>query len=317
MRHLIAINFLILNIAGTAFAQENFSAKSLFFGEDDPSTPVLAIPESIQKQKTAVVLPAPAPVPSSVSQNIQRKPAITTAAAIVKNKPAKIKPIGASYFVRLKNPDDSTYDVLSSRKFKTGERFQLGIKVNRPSYIYIMNEGPDGNLTQIYPQPGKDNFIDAMGVVFLPSKGAFEFDNIPGTEQLLVYMSATPINNDAIEVVKKSTPDIVSMSMDTDPCEKQPVGETVALPQRRNDRTELSNTGTAYASKGVVFAPDMDSSCNYSDRNLDQKSKYTAKGISFSDDSEPGTGGQVASYVVKNTTKVDASLYLKIKLTHQ
>lgn len=311
MRHLIAINFLILNIAGTAFAEESFSAKSLFFGEDDPSTPVLAIPSPIIKQRTVAVSPAPIPV----NQNAHKKPIITTAAAIVKNTPAKVKPMGASYFVRLKNPDDSTYDVLSSRKFKTGERFQLGIKVNRPSYIYIMNEGPDGNLTQIYPQPGKDNFIDAMGVVFLPAKGAFEFDNIPGTEQLLVYMSATPINNEAIEIVKNSTPDIVSMSMDSDPCQKQPVGETVALPQRRNDRMELSNTGTAYASKGIVFAPDLSSSCNNS--NSDQISKYTAKGISFSDDSQPGAGGQVASYVVKNTTKVDASLYLKINLTHQ
>lgn len=74
---------------------------------------------------------------------------------------------------------------------------------------YILNEDPNGQVTQIYPQPGRDNFVNAMGVVFLPSQGAFEFDHNPGTEQLLVYVSKKPMPGAMPERVKTMRPDIV------------------------------------------------------------------------------------------------------------
>jgi hypothetical protein len=35
---------------------------------------------------------------------------------------------------------------LTRRIFKSGEKFQLGVKVNHPSYVYILNEAPDGTI---------------------------------------------------------------------------------------------------------------------------------------------------------------------------
>ena len=273
MRHNLITLSLMLVAAG-AGAEESYSAKSLFFGEDDSVVAVSTSP----KNKGATVA--------------QKKSATTTN-------------IGASYFIRLKNPDGTTHDVLASRKFKSGERFQLGVKVNTPSYIYIFNEDPSGKVTQIYPQPGHNNFVNAMGVVFLPSQGAFEFDNVPGAEQLLVYVSSKPMASGMPEHVKSMRPDVVSALPDA----SAPNCTAAAL-----DTQALNRNGREYASKAITFSDD--SQCNSTEAKPTRDS-YASKGITFSDDAAPAAGGQVASYVVKTKTTPDASLFLKIKLAHQ
>lgn len=285
---LTALSFLLL--AGSACAEESYSAKSLFFGEDDS---VIAV-STAEKVKAATTV-AGTSEPKKLAKTVAYK------------KPASI---GASYFIRLKNVDGSTRDVLSSRKFKTGERFQLGVKVNRPSYIYILNEDPNGKIVQIYPQPGRDNFVDAMGVVFLPSQGAFEFDQQPGTEQLLVYVSQTPIQTGMPERIKKMRPDVVSVLQEEAPsCAPQALSGTTPPPALVTDNDRQ------YASKGIAFI-DEPSCTNNSQRQT--ASAYASKGIAFSDDAAPtGEGAQVASYVVKKASTPDAGLFLKIKLSHQ
>ena len=259
MRHTLTILSLLL-MAGAAGAEETYSAKALFFGEDD-----------------AVVVASTAP---------------------------KKAHIGASYFIRLKNPDGSTRDVLTSRKFKSGERFQLGVKVNTPSYIYILNEDPNGKITLIYPQPGHDNFVNAMGVVFLPSQGAFEFDHVPGTEQLLVFVSPKRMPDGMPERVRKLRPDIVSAPSDT------PASNCAAVAA---SPSAITDSGRELASKGISFADD--NQCSASAAVLASET-YVSKGIAFSDDAAPAAGGR-ASYVVKTKAAPDTSLFLKIKLTHQ
>ena len=56
--------------------------------------------------------------------------------------------------MRLKKPDASTEDVLATRTFATGDKFQLGLKVNRPSFVYIFNEEPGGRISMLHPRPG-------------------------------------------------------------------------------------------------------------------------------------------------------------------
>lgn len=286
MRHPLTILTLLLLAGGTG-AEETYSAKSLFFGEDES---VIAA-STAQKNK-------PAAAPNTTAPDSARKPTTT----IVHKKPAAPTNIGASYFIRLKNPDGSTRDVLANRKFKSGERFQLGVKVNVPSYIYILNEDPNGKITQIYPQQGRDNFVNAMGVVFLPSQGAFEFDNQPGTEQLLVYVSQKPIQTGMPELVKGMRPDIVSADVPAPSC------APVALDGRK------TTGGGEYAAKGINYADDTHCSA---DAARPAGESYAAKGIVFSDDPAPAAGGQVASYVVKTRSTPDAGLFLKIKLAHQ
>lgn len=283
---LTALSFFLL--AGGVCAEESYSAKSLFFGEDDS---VIAV-STAEKAKVASA-------PESIKKATK---------TVAHKKPANI---GASYFIRLKSPDGTSRDVLSSRKFKTGERFQLGVKVNRPSYIYILNEDPSGKIVQLYPQPGGDNFVNAMGVVFLPSQGSFEFDQQPGTEQLLVYVSPTPIQAGMPERVKKMRPDVVSVLPDAAPaCAPQALADNTAPTD-----AVTTNSDRQYASKGIAFAEEPN--C-VKDGAKPAASAYAAKGIAFSDDAAPtGAGAQVASYVVKKTSTPDTGLFLKIKLSHQ
>lgn len=265
MRHILSMFSLVL-VLGIAGAEESFSAKALFFGEDDP---VVAVPTS--QKKTA--------------------------------RPIQRANIGASYFIRLKNLDGTTRDVLASRSFRSGERFQLGVKVNAPSYIYILNEDPNGKVSQIYPQPGHNNFVNAMGTVFLPSQGTFVFDNVPGTEQLLVYISPKPLNDGMSERVKNLRLDNIPTRSETPSSNCTPV-ETQAL----------NWNGQQYASKAINFSDD--SSCS----SMESKStgeSYASKGIAYSDDAAPSAGGQVATYIVKTKSTPDTSLFLRIKLDHQ
>lgn len=279
----------VLLLAGNVSAQESYSAKSLFFGEDDS---VIAVPTA-QKDKAQTV--------PTGNQDLAKK------TQVAKKKSKSPQDIGVSYFIRLKNPDGSTRDVLASRKFKSGERFQLGLKVNRPSYVYVINEETNGKVTPLYPQPGIDNFINAMGTVFLPSRGAFEFDYEPGVEQLLVYVSQTPMPQ-LTDHIKQMRPDVITSS--APPLVAAANCTTPTAAPRPHDGMQLASAET-YASKGLGFTDDMPCA-----QEGPKTESYASKGLSLSDDLDAG-GMQPASYVVKNVTPSDAKLLLKIKLHHE
>ncbi|MGK5049224.1 DUF4384 domain-containing protein [Janthinobacterium sp. GB4P2] len=292
-----------------AAAQEGYSAKSLFFAEDggvstaNTGTPALAEPVKAAAKKAA-----------------PKKTVVATA-----KKSKADAQIGTSYFIRIKNGDGSTRDVLASRKFNTGEKFQLGVKVNRPSYVYVLNQAPDGKVTQIYPQPGKDNFIDAMGTVFLPGRGAFEFEGPPGTEQLLVYMSPKPLDVPATAKINSLQPDLVASNSGFSnpsgpacPPPAQAVASagtpvvTGATEWQTVDPAQPQLADAGYSAKSVVFTPD--SECTAAPA---AGQGYASKAIVFSEDVQPDTGGHVAAYIVKTLTSKDDGLYLKLQLSHQ
>lgn len=271
----------LLFMSGAACAEQAYSAKSLFFGEDG----------SVVSASTGKKPAAASAAPALAKNDVKSKQKKTLAATRV----------GASYFIRLKHADGSTRDVLASRTFKSGDRFQLGVKVSRPSYIYVLNQDPDGNLAQIFPAGGQDNYVNAMGTVFLPARGAFEFDAKPGAEQLLVFLSPTPMNGGVAEIVAKDQPDLVAGLNDGGMCGVNPIAPS-----------SVPLDGPAFASKAITFKEDSAPGCK------DAQPAYASKAIVFSDDPEPGAGGQVASYVVKKTTaKNDKNLFLKINLAHE
>jgi hypothetical protein len=158
-----------------------------------------------------------------------------------------------------------------------------------------------------------------MGTVFLPSQGSFEFDNKPGIEQLLVYVSPTQIDDKISERVRESSPDMISTFVDTSSsvpaaCAPVQTAKTTAPSEWRT--VESADTEPRYASKGISFSDDATAACDSGATK--PSAAYASKGISFSDDAEPASGGQVASYVVKNTgAQTDKSLYLKLKLVHE
>jgi hypothetical protein len=264
-----------------ACAQEGYSAKSLFFGEDG------AVVAASTGKKPAAAAPVLAKSDAKPKQNKRLAP----------------RQIGASYFIRLKGEDGSTRDVLANRTFKSGDRFQLGVKVNKPSYVYVLNQDPDGKLSQIFPVAGQDNYVNAMGTVFLPSRGAFEFDAKPGAEQLLVFLSPTPVNAGVNELLGKAEPDLDVGRF---------AGATCTGAADRMASAPLPMDGPQFASKAITFKDDAGAGCGAA------HPAYASKAIVFNDDPEPGQGGQVATYVVKKATaKSDKNLFLKIKLAHE
>jgi len=292
-----SVGIYLLAFASGVCAQETYSAKSLFFGEDNN---VVAV-STTQNNKISTAV--------ATKQNGIKKPPNQLAG---KNS-SQTKDIGLSYFIRLQNKDGSYSEVLTSRKFKSGERFQIALKVNRPSYIYVLNESDSGKVVQIYPQPGVDNFINAMGSVILPGKGTFEFDQEPGIEQLLVYVSETPLTHGIIERVKQMRPDMEtakSAPVKTGESCEQMANETQGAEISAN--MQLASAGS-YASKGIAYIKEEQCSTE-----APKTGSYASKGIIFSDDTNTNTNfRQSASYVVKNIVNSDASLFLKIKLHHQ
>ena len=212
--------------------------------------------------------------------------------------------LGASYFIRLKNPDGSVSDVLASRQFKSGDRFQLGVKVNRLSYVTIFNETADGKVTQLYPPPGQPNRVGAMGVVFLPKKGAFEFDGEPGVEQLTVVLAQSPQKQEP-KRLRTKTPDLVS-----DPARQFVASTACNTSDGVANNVAVASADTHYAAKGIVMRI-ISSPCDAT------PPAFAAKGIVFSNDPEPVAGGQVASYVVKPLTSSEDTLMLTLKLVHK
>lgn len=310
MRHAFAA-LALAALASHAMAEDGYTAKSLFFGEDDSLRTVATSPAPSRDDATAV----------ADNKSDQPVAASTQKGRIVKVSHKKIANLGASYFIRLKQPDGSTRDVLARRVFKSGEHFQLGVKVNHPSYVYILNEAPDGSITQIYPQPSQDNFVDAMGVVFFPARGSFAFDNKPGMEKLMVYLSPEPVKGDLRRRLGGNTPDFVStpLAPAAQACTPNPNAITAdaSAPVSSPDApVQLASADTGYAAKGIAFAADDKPACATTTVAAGEP-QYAAKGIAFSDDLAPAAGGQVASYVVKPATAPDANLYLKINLAHE
>lgn len=276
----------LLIMSGAACGQQTYNAKSLFFGEEG----------------------------GVVAASTAAKPTMPTASPkMVAKKNVAPRQIGASYFIRLKRADGGTEDVLASRNFHSGDRFQLGVKVNRPTYVYVMNQDPEGKLTQIFPVNGQDNYVNAMGTVFLPSKGAFEFDAQPGVEQLLVFLSPNPMSGNVSDKLRSAKPDLVAGSGGT--AEEARCDATAALTSaapRAGDMRLAQGDGDSYASKGIAFKDDATPAC------MGAAPAYAAKSIVFSDDPAPVAGGQVATYVVKKAVaKIDKNLYLQLKLNHQ
>jgi hypothetical protein len=279
----LAIAFAAMS-AGVHAEEPAYTAKALFFGADGDMKTVATEKMRSDKEGNAVAI---ATAPKKTPQKPKN---------VVAKKAPESRPLGAAYFVRLKKPNGATEDaLLGTRIFSTGDRFQLGLKVNRPSYVYIFNEDPDGRITMLHPRPGGSAAVSAMGTVFLPTQGSFEFQGEAGTEKLLVLMSKEEmLQPDA--VLYKAQPDLVAG------------GSPSAC------KVMVADAGN-YASKAIVYSQDT------STANVNCKTTaaplYASKAIVFADDPQPAAGQQLASYVVKPETASKAEpLLLKIQLSH-
>lgn len=263
-------------ISFSAHAGE-YAAKALFFGEDES---VVSVPAN--QPKTAKKLDTSAKKISK--QEIKPKQENYVA--------------GASYYILVNNKDGTSSRALANRTFYSGDRFKLAVKVKNQSYVYIVNEEENGKATLLYPQKGYNNFVRKMGEVVFPAKGFFEFDNQPGNEKLMVYVTPEPIQGDVIAKIIKTEPDVVQYSKDQ-----------VAEMCSPTEDQKLS-----YASKGINLS-DV-APCTTTGAEVIASSAYASKGISFAEDDSSNGTQNPASYVIKNNPN-DKNLSMKINLSHK
>jgi hypothetical protein len=120
---------------------------------------------------------------------------------------------GLMYYVELVKPNGELLRVNASRVFHSGERIRLHFQSNVEGRLVILQRQKDGSAQKLYPDVRinrGDNSIHAGVDTVIPSKEAwFTFDNNPGEERLMVFLTtessyetiraqvATPtINND-------------------------------------------------------------------------------------------------------------------------
>ena len=296
-----------------------YSAKSIFFSENGDAKAIATInSQPLAKNENKAVV-------------IATTPKQAKAVKVVAKKDKNSSSIGAAYFIRIKKTDGNSEGVLASRVFATGDKFQLGLKVNNPSYVYIFNEDANGQITMLHPQQGRSAAVDAMGTVFLPSQGSFQFEGPAGMEKLLVLMSQEEVFQPTA-TLKKIQPDLVTRAVFPAATTSGASLQAALVPasscsvEAKDDAPAaasgapvmLADAGTtAYASKAIVFAQDADN-CVPTASAPAPVPAYASKAIVFADDSQPTAGQQVASYVVKpQTVAAKEPLFLKIQLLHR
>lgn len=312
-----ALVMALLMMSMTAQAEEPaFAAKSLFFGEDGD---VKAVATGNSSATEAVAQPSAKSEGKAVAIATSAKKAPEKVRTVAKKDPKDL-PVGAAYFVRLKKQDGSSKDTLATRTFSTGDKFQLGLKVNRPSYVYIFNEDPNGRITMLHPRPGGTASVDAMGTVFLPAQGSFQFQGPAGLEKLLVLMSEEEVLQPDT-TLQKIEPDLVTRAVYLPPINptlsvRPSAAMKVAMAVQPTDCNIVMADAGSFASKAIVYAQDSNTT---SDNCMASATPaFASKAIVFADDPQPALGQQVASYVVKPQALAKKEpLLLKIQLGHR
>ena len=99
---------------------------------------------------------------------------------------------GLKYRVLLRNPSGQPVEVDPDTAFRTGERIRLVFEPNIDGYLYVIQEGSSGRWSMLYPHPrmqGGRNDVARFREVEIPPAGWFRFDETPGVERILVYLS--------------------------------------------------------------------------------------------------------------------------------
>lgn len=91
--------------------------------------------------------------------------------------------------------DGQESTVLPSAEFQSGDKVKLLFTSNVDGYVYWLAKGSSGEYSMLYPnaKAGMDNKITRNEQYTVPARGAFRFDNTPGTEEILCILSTEPM----------------------------------------------------------------------------------------------------------------------------
>lgn len=87
--------------------------------------------------------------------------------------------------------DGEKTTVAPDHTFKSGDRVKLRYTTNADGYVYWLAKMSSGKYSVLFPndKTGMENFIKKNAEHTVPVRGAFRFDDTPGTESLLMVFS--------------------------------------------------------------------------------------------------------------------------------
>lgn len=214
---------------GSSDAQSRDLSNMFYTDTLPPKAEVKAEPK-----KPAVKKPAP------------RKPAVASVSSPERR-------VGLKYRILLRTPDCDIKEVDSSYTFHSGDKVRLQIEANVDGYLYVLQKGSTGKDRMLFPDPrinGGDNKI-ARGILYsVPGNQWFTFDNNPGTENLTVAVSRTPMKS-----VVPPAPPKQTASSQAKPKEDEGLVSVVSVVEELNQNVRSRDLVLIQEKAPVVTAP--------------------------------------------------------------
>lgn len=111
-------------------------------------------------------------------------------------KPSEKINTGVQYWIELKR-GSQVLKTSNKQNFQANDHIRFHVKANIDGYAYILlKSGSRGEQSVLFPDPksAEDNQVARGQDYVLPSEGWLTFDENPGTEQVTLLVSRTPID---------------------------------------------------------------------------------------------------------------------------
>lgn len=102
-------------------------------------------------------------------------------------------------------------EVQPGESLGSGDKLAMQIRVDRPSYVYLLHTTPSGDVSVLYPEQGEVKAQPGEVVRVPPSKEWFELSGKQGPESMVVVASTQPLTPQALqEAQQHPTPSLAT-----------------------------------------------------------------------------------------------------------
>jgi hypothetical protein len=114
------------------------------------------------------------------------------------NKNMAQRRTGIKYRIQLSDDGSTVRDVSPSSSFRANDKIRLQVESNTDGYLYVIQKGSSGLLSTLFPYQGMaegTNQVQRGKPQNVPTDAWFAFDQTPGQEQIILILSATPLQS--------------------------------------------------------------------------------------------------------------------------
>lgn len=178
----------VLLVLAAAAGGGLFRTAERFVAETPPSQPLVAKPTAPQSVPESVTPPVTAADPEEIptepaeeSEPVQETPA-----------PPPVPAVFAEF--GMYHPDGTL--ITKDTALTAGDHFYIELVARRDAHLYLLNQGPSGKVTPMYPRPdlGTASYVREGLSLRLPSENEdYIIEGTPGKEVITIVASAEPI----------------------------------------------------------------------------------------------------------------------------